>query len=306
MRILVFGRSGQLGSALLRSLRPCGLVIPAGRESADLESPKEIRRLLRNVQPDVIVNAAAYTDVDRAEAEPKIVRAVNGVAPRVMAEEALRSQSVFIHFSTNYVFDGSKREPYSEHDKPAPLNVFGTSKLEGEQGVEDVGGAYLILRTGWVFANHGVNFLTKVLQRAQQSKEVTVASDQVGVPTSASDLAVTTREILQALEHDSMRRGMRLYVTARRMSGVYNAVAGGHGTLFDFATAIVESARRGPLSQGLRIERLLPVGSHELPTKARRPAYSVLSRKKLLTVFGLEMPHWRAGLDRSLQALADA
>jgi dTDP-4-dehydrorhamnose reductase len=300
MRIVVLGKNGQLGRALQRELERCGLVIAVGRESADLEDPKQLRRYLRTISPDLIVNAAAYTNVERAESEPRRAKIINGVAPGIIAEEALRAQAILFHFSTDYVFDGAKREPYLERDTTAPLNTYGETKLLGEEAIEEVGGAYLIFRTSWVFSEHGENFLQKILRRAQVKKELAVVNDQVGVPTSASALAQATRGVLQKLQRDANYRGMRLYTAARKASGIYNAVCEGHGSWHDFAEAIVEFARTTALGNGLRVERVVPISSDQFPTKAKRPAYSVLAREKLQARFKIELPHWRSCMEQSL------
>jgi len=300
MRIVVLGRNGQLGCALQRELARCGLVIAVGRESADLEDPKQLRRYLRSISPDLIVNAAAYTNVDRAETEPRRAKVVNGVAPGTIAEEALRAQAVLFHFSTDYVFDGLKREPYLERDSTAPLNTYGETKLLGEEAIEEVGGAYLIFRTSWVFSGRGENFLQKILRRAQEKKELTVVNDQVGVPTSSAALAQATRGVLQKLQEDANLRGMRLYTAAKKASGIYNAVCDGHGSWYEFAEAIVDFARRTPLRDGLRVERVVPISSDQFPSKAKRPAYSVLAREKLQAQFKVELPHWRTCMEQSL------
>jgi dTDP-4-dehydrorhamnose reductase len=303
MRIVVLGRHGQLGCELQRELSRFGLVIPVGRESADLEEPKQLRRYLRNMSPDMIVNAAAYTDVDRAENEPRRAKVVNGIAPGIIAEEALRAQAVLVHFSTDYVFDGNKRVPYLERDDTSPLNTYGETKLLGEEAIQEVGGAYLILRTSWIFSDRGENFVRKILRRAQEKKEFTVVNDQVGVPTSAAALAHATGNILERIKTDASRRGMRLYTMAKRVSGVYNAVCEGHGSWFDFAEAIVQFARGTELGRGLRLERLLPISSDEFPAKARRPAYSVLAREKLQSSFKIDLPHWKTCLEQSVFAI---
>lgn len=305
MRIVVLGRNGQLGRELLVHLQSCGLVIPAGRESADLEDPKQLRTFLRSVSPDVIINAAAYTQVEQAETEPDLARAVNGYAPGLIAEEAKRCQAVFFHFSTDYVFDGEKREPYVEGDKTAPLNTYGQTKLLGERAIQAVGGAYLILRTSWVFGQSNQSFVRKILFAAQEKKRLTVVDDQVGVPTSAGALAKATGTVLERLKGESTRKGTRLYQTAKRYSGVYNAVCEGQGTWYQFAEAIVRTALTTPLASGLRLQELVPINSEEYPTKARRPAYSVLARKKLEEVFNLELPHWRTCLAENVRSLAE-
>jgi dTDP-4-dehydrorhamnose reductase len=306
MRIVVLGKNGQLGDELQREMRECGLVIPCGRESADLEQPRHLRKFLRNLAPDVIINAAAYTNVDRAEAEPKVARLVNGIAPGVIAEEALRAQAVLFHFSTDYVFDGEKNEPYLEGDDTAPLNTYGETKLKGEDAIAKVGGAYLIFRTSWVFGRRGNNFVSKIIHLAQEKKELTVVHDQVGVPTSAVALAEATRFVLEHLQADADRRGMRLYSAARRVSGIYNAVCDGHGTWHQFAEAIVENARHTSMNEGLRVQRVIPIESGQFPSKARRPAYSVLARTKLQRVFDIALPHWRTCLQTSVESLVQA
>jgi len=306
MRIVVLGKNGQLGDELQREMRQCGLVIAAGRESADLEDPKCLRKYLRSLAPDVIVNAAAYTNVDRAETEPKLARMVNGVAPGIIAEEALRAHAVLFHFSTDYVFDGAKHEPYLEQDATAPLNTYGETKLKGEEAIAEVGGAYLIFRTSWVFGRRGNNFVNKILHQAQEKKELTVVHDQVGVPTSAVALAEATRQTLERLKVDADRRGVQLYSAARRVSGIYNTVCDGHGTWHEFAEAIVDSARQCTLAPGLRVQRVIPIESTQFPSKAKRPAYSVLARNKLQKVFEIALPHWRDCLQTSVQALAQA
>ena len=305
MRIVVLGRHGQLGCALQRELSRFGLVIPVGRESADLEAPKQLRQYLRNMSPDIIVNAAAYTNVDSAENEPRRAKVVNGIAPGIIAEEALRAQAILFHFSTDYVFDGNKREPYLERDHASPLNTYGETKLLGEEAIQEVGGAYLILRTSWVFSDRGENFVRKILRRAQEKKELTVVDDQVGVPTSAAALAQATGRILDGLRADADRRGMRLYTMAKRASGVYNAVCEGYGSWFDFAQAIVHFARGTALRKGLRVERLLPISSDQFPSKAKRPAYSVLAREKLQASFNIQLPHWRSCLEQSVLGITE-
>jgi dTDP-4-dehydrorhamnose reductase len=306
MRIVILGKNGQLGDELQREMRRCGLVIAAGRESADLEEPKQLRSFLRNLAPDVVINAAAYTDVDRAEAEPKRARQVNAIAPGIIAEEAFRARAVLFHFSTDYVFDGEKQVPYLECDKPSPLNTYGATRLKGEKAITDVNGAYLIFRTSWVFGRRGNNFINKILHLAQERKELTAVHDQVGVPTSAVALADATRQVLLRLQSSAECQGIRLYNAARRVSGIYNAVCDGQGTWHEFAEAIIESARQTPLGEGLRVQNLVPIASTVFPSKAKRPAYSVLARNKLQAAFEIVMPHWRTCLQNSVQALSEA
>ena len=280
MRILLTGKTGQLGWELERTLPPIGEVIAFGRAELDLADKDQIVSVVRSARPDVIVNAAAYTDVDRAEREPELAHAVNATGVATLAEEAKRAEILLIHYSTDYVFDGTKDEPYVEEDHPNPLNAYGQSKLAGERAVRDIDGAYLILRTSWVYAPRGRNFLLTIRRLLREREELRVVSDQTGAPTSAAALALATRELI-------IRHGVGVLSDA---SGLYHMTAGGFTSWHGFATEIARLENIG------RPVRIIPITSSEYPTPARRPRNSRLSNEKLLQTFGIVLPHWEACL----------
>jgi dTDP-4-dehydrorhamnose reductase len=281
MKILLTGRNGQLGWELARTLAPLGELAAYDRTMLDLAKPDQIAAAVRAVKPDVIVNAAAYTAVDKAESEPDAAFAVNGIAPGLLAEGAKRAGALLIHYSTDYVFDGAKEMPYVEEDPPNPLNVYGRSKLAGEQAISDVGGQYLILRTSWVYAARGKNFLMTMRRLLREKDEFRVVSDQIGAPTSASTVAEATAELLR-------RQGA---VTLGAARGIYHATASGFASWHGFATEIARLERPdSPV-------RIVPIASSEYPSRARRPKNSRLSNEKLLQRFGIMMPRWEACLE---------
>ncbi len=277
MRILLTGRIGQVGWELERTLAPLGEVIATDRETLDLSDADAIRRVVREVKPEVIVNAAAYTAVDRAESEPEAAMRVNGVAPGVLAEEAKRLDALLVHYSTDYVFDGTKATPYTEDDIPNPRSVYGESKLAGENAVRAAGGRHLIVRTGWVYGPRGNNFLLTILRLAREREELRIVSDQRAAPTSAVALARATLDVLR-------RHGVGA-------TGLFHLTAGGETSWFGFAEAIVTRA-------GLpRASRVVPIPSTEYPVPARRPAYSVLDCAKASRALGVRLADWQVGLD---------
>lgn len=281
MKILLTGKNGQVGWELAHALAPLGEVIAVGREGLDLAVPDRIVSVVRSVRPDVLINAAAYTAVDRAENEPDAAYAINAAAVAVLADEAKRLQALFIHYSTDYVFDGTKDTAYTEEDRPNPLNVYGSSKLAGEQAIHDVGGAHLILRTSWVYSARGKNFLLAIRRLLQEKKELRVVSDQTGAPTSASMLADVTAELLR-------RHGVASLGDAR---GLYHATASGCTSWHGFATEIARLERLDVPVQ------IVPVASDNYPTAARRPANSRLSTEKLSRQFDIVLPSWEARLE---------
>ncbi len=246
----------------------------------DLAKPDQIAAAVRSVKPDIIVNAAAYTAVDKAESEPEAAFAVNAAAPGLLAERAKRAGALLIHYSTDYVFDGAKEMPYVEEDQANPLNVYGRSKLAGEQAIGDVGGRYLILRTSWVYAARGRNFLLTIRRLLKEKDELRVVSDQIGAPTSAGALANATAELLR-------QRNPTALGNAR---GIYHVTATGHTSWHGFA---VEIAR---LERAPREIRLVPIASSEYPLPACRPKNSRLSNEKLFLRFGVALPSWQACL----------
>jgi len=289
MRVLVTGALGQVGADVARLLHGQAEVTARSRGELDLEKPDDIRRNVREARPDVIVNAAAYTAVDRAESEEGRARAVNGVAPGILAEEAKRAGALLIHYSTDYVFDGETERPYVETYATNPLSAYGRTKLEGERAVAAAGGRHLILRTSWIYAPRGRNFMLTMLRLAAERDELRVVDDQRGAPTSSLQVARATLDLLEVQsEH----------------SGVYHATASGETTWFGFAGAIFD-ARKRKLGEAFRMPVLVPIRTVDYPTPARRPRNSVLSNAKLENVFGVRLGDWRDGLEEALAALGD-
>ena len=280
MKILLTGRSGQVGWELAHALAPLGEVIALDREDLDLSVPDQIVSVVRSVRPEVLINAAAYTAVDRAESEPDAAHAINAAAVAVLGEEAKRVGALFVHYSTDYVFDGTKDAPYIEEDRPNPLNAYGRSKLAGEQAIHDIGGAHLILRTSWVYSTRGKNFLLTVRRLLREKDELRVVSDQIGAPTTAGDLAQATAELLR-------RHGAAGLGDAR---GTYHATSSGSTSWYGFATELVRLERCE-----FRV-RVVPIASSEYPTPARRPKNSRLSNEKLFRRLGVTLPTWEVGL----------
>jgi dTDP-4-dehydrorhamnose reductase len=299
--ILLIGTNGQVGRELNSRLPRIAEVTPLDRQRLDLTQPEEIRRAIRALHPAFIVNAAAFTTVDKAESEESLARAINAEAPAVMAEEAKKIGASLIHFSTDYVFDGSKISPYVEDDPPNPQNVYGRTKLEGERAIQASGAAHLIFRTAWVYATEGRNFLLTILRLATQREELRIVRDQIGAPTLSSEIAAATTNIL-AQVRDNERRSFSL----ADLSGIYHMTAGGETSWYDFATSILEEAAASSAaspwfaaatsSLPLIARRVIPIATKEYPTQARRPAYSVLSNARLNRTFSLQLPDWRKQL----------
>jgi dTDP-4-dehydrorhamnose reductase len=287
-RILILGSTGQLGRELQRSFSGYGEVIARGRETVDFSGEDQLRSAVRTASPDVILNAAAYTAVDRAESEPDLAMAVNGHAPGVLAEEANRLGALFVHYSTDYVFDGTKAGAWEETDAPNPLNVYGASKLAGERAVEQVGGKHLIFRTSWVYGPHGKNFLLTMLRLGKERDLLKVVDDQVGAPTTSIALADATRSIVASIFEG--RCG-----SAESWAGVYHMTCGGSVSWRGFADAIFARAQN---LLGGRRPATAPIPTSEYPMPARRPQNSVLSNKKLNAAFGVQLPSWGDALDR--------
>ena len=291
-RLLLIGASGQVGSELLPRLSQLASVSAPDRSQLDLTSEESIRAVVRALRPAVIVNAAAYTAVDRAESEPQVAMAVNATAPGILAEEARRCRALLVHYSTDYVFDGSKRTPYLEGDATGPLNEYGRTKLLGEQRVAAAGGAYFILRTGWVYSRGGRNFLLTMLRLASEREELRVVDDQIGTPTPAAVIADATLTLLQP----HRRATEEAYEQACRLAGIYHAGCSGETSWFRFALAIFAQARKSGWGAGLRVTSVVPTTTEQYPTPARRPLYSVLCKDKIHRAFGIEPPPWEDGL----------
>lgn len=287
MKVLITGANGQVGWELQRALAPLGEVLALGHAQLDLADADAIRQALRHAAPDLIVNAAAYTAVDRAEQEQDLAQAVNGVAPGILAEEAKRLHAALVHYSTDYVFDGSKGAPYEEIDATHPQSVYGASKLAGEKAIAAVNCAHLILRTSWVYGARGKNFLLTMQRLAGERDELRVVDDQIGAPTWSRALAEATLLMLgQCLHKNSVTESLR------DKGGLYHLSAGGQTSWFGFASAIVQQAEKPP--------RMTPISTAEYPLPAARPAYSVLSNDKIARHFGIHLPDWRQSLNLCL------
>jgi dTDP-4-dehydrorhamnose reductase len=303
LKILLVGRNGQVGRELNALLPPLGEVVAVGREQMDLTRPDEIRRLVRATRPNLIVNAAAYTAVDLAEKEESTARAINAEAPGVLAAEAKKIGAALVHYSTDYVFDGSKQTPYEEDDAPNPLNAYGRTKLAGETAVRESGASHLIFRTGWVYSSEGRNFPLTILKLATQNEELKIVSDQFGAPTSSREIARATIEVLDQIMDPRANHPSKLDVT-----GTYHMTASGETNWYEFAKAILveaSHARRdvswlaaATNGRPLIAQRIVEIRSEDYPTAARRPAYSVLSNARLAETFDVRLPDWRAQLRR--------
>ena len=287
MRLLFFGGNGQVGRALQGFGTLGNELTVATRQDCDLTDAESVRSVVRRVRPEVIVNAAAYTAVDKAESDRESCFAVNAAAPRAMAEEAAALGAKLVHYSTDYVFDGTKATPYVEEDATGPRNVYGASKLAGEEGIAEAGGAFIILRTSWVYSNDGANFLKTMLRLRTERPELRIVADQHGAPTSADAIATATVRILTDAG------------AGKWTSGVYHMTAGGATSWYGFAKAIFARA-------GAPTPSLVPIESAEYPTPASRPANSVLSNEKFATHFGFRLPEWEQQLDAVMAARAAA
>jgi len=277
VRILLTGRNGQVGWELARTLAPLGEIIATDRAALDLADAGAVRRVVREAKPELIVNAAAYTAVDQAEAEPDLAMRINGAAPGVLADEAKRLGALLVHYSTDYVFDGSGKRAYAEGDATNPINAYGRSKLAGEQAIAASGARHLILRSSWVYGRRGRNFLLAILQRARSGAPLRVVDDQVGAPTWCRQIAEATARIVAG---------------GSGAGGICNLSAGGETTWYGFARAIIALS-------GIAAE-VKPITSAEYPTAAARPRYSVLDCARLSHEFGISLPHWRDGLARCM------
>lgn len=298
--IVVTGANGQIGYEAVRELEPLGAVVALTRSDLDLADAAAIRETIRRLRPGVIVNAAAYTAVDRAETERKLASAVNADAPAILAEEAKRLGALLVHYSTDYVFDGEKRSPYLETDPTNPLSVYGATKLAGEEGIQGVGGSYLILRTSWVYGARGTNFVRTVLRLAREREELRVVNDQVGAPTWSCSVASMTADIVG----HAQTRGEELGV---RPLGLYHLSAAGETTWYDFARCVLEN---DPHREEQKCQRVTPISSEEFAADAKRPiatrpAYSVLDNTAFGHRFGRSLPDWRQPIEAVLAQLHD-
>ena len=285
-RILLFGRAGQVGGEVLRLLEGRADVTAPAETQPDFRDADALRSAVRAARPTVVINAAAYTAVDRAESEPDVAHAVNAVAPGVLAEEAARLGALFVHYSTDYVFDGTKGAPYVETDIAAPLGEYGRSKLEGERRVLAAGGRSVILRTSWVYGPRGNNFLLTMLRLFAERDEVRVVDDQIGAPTTARYLAEATLRVVEA-------------APAAAACGLYHVTAGGRTSWCGFARRSLELDRR----PAKRCARIVPIATSAYPTPARRPAWSVLDSSRFAAAFGFAQRPWEGLLEEAMGEL---
>lgn len=295
MKILLLGKGGQVGWELQRSLAVLGDVVALDHDSSELcgdfANPEGIAQSVRSVQPDVIVNAAAHTAVDKAESEPELARLLNATTPGVLAREAKALGALLVHYSTDYVFDGSGEAPRDEHAATAPLSVYGQTKLEGEQLIQASGCCHLIFRTSWVYAARGGNFAKTMLRLAQERPTLSVINDQFGAPTGAELLAdVTAHAIRHVAQHPEHL-------------GLYHCVAGGVTTWHAYAQYVIETAKQLKADLALKVQAIEPVPTSAFPTPAQRPHNSRLDTHKLQQNFGLQLPHWQQGVQRMLQEI---
>ncbi|MBJ2162716.1 dTDP-4-dehydrorhamnose reductase [Acidovorax sp. IB03] len=292
MNILLFGKGGQVGWELQRSLAVLGHVTALDHDSTDhcgdFANPEGVAATVRALRPDVIVNAAAHTAVDKAESEPELARLLNATTPGVLAREAAALGAWLVHYSTDYVFDGSGTRPWVETDTPAPLSVYGRTKLEGEQLVQQSGAKHLILRTSWVYAARGGNFAKTMLRLAQERERLTVIDDQWGAPTGAELLADVTAHAIRHLQQRPQD------------AGLYHLVAGGEVTWNGYAKFVIEHASKAQSAIKIIAKEIAPVPTSAFPTPAVRPHNSRLNTTKLQTTFGLTLPHWQTGVERML------
>jgi dTDP-4-dehydrorhamnose reductase len=298
-KILLLGRNGQVGKELATQLPCLGELVAVDRQQVDLAKPNDVRDIIRQVHPSIIVNAAAYTAVDQAEKDDQAAQTVNADAPALMAKEAKKIGALLVHYSTDYVFDGSKNSPYGEDDSPNPVSVYGKTKLAGEDAIREVGHPFLVFRTAWVYGTSGRNFLLTILRLATEREELRIVNDQIGAPTWSSEIAAGTTRVLQMF----LERGLD---SLSDQAGIYHMTASGETTWYQFANAILEEAsriarevpwfRHATNGHALVTRRIFPISTAQYPTPAKRPAYSVLSNARLKRVFGFQLPSWPSQL----------
>jgi len=291
MKVLLLGKTGQLGWELQRTLQPLGDVIALSHPEINMMDPAGIRKAIRQHCPNIIINATAYTAVDKAENEPELAHAINAAGPGILAEESRQLNALFIHFSTDYVFDGVKNKPYVETDIPNPFNIYGKSKLAGEQAIQSIGGAYLILRTAWVYSTRRDSFLGKVLQWARQNETLKIVSDQVSNPTWARMLAEVTTLLIAKAGSDPAPYFREKY-------GIYHLAGSGYTSRFEWAQHILKNDAQ----QSEQIIRTLePALTQDFPSPAQRPLFSALDCTLFEKTFGLRLPEWQEALQLAMR-----
>lgn len=293
--ILITGKYGQVGWEMQRALLPLGHIVALGRQAMNLANNAAIREVIQHIRPDVIVNTAAYTAVDKAEEEQELAMQVNGIAPGVLAEETEQRKALLIHFSTDYVFDGTKQTPYTETDEPKPINVYGASKLAGEQAVRSTNADHLILRTSWVYGCRGNNFLLTMLKLMKERENLHVIADQRGTPTWARLIAETTAQIVK---QSLLERQQKTF-----QSGLYHLTTSGETTWHGFAEKIKDIARKQNKRDVLEICNIAPITTSEYPTPAQRPMNSCMAIAKLQQKYTMIMPSWDKALEFCMEEL---
>jgi dTDP-4-dehydrorhamnose reductase len=284
--ILLLGRHGQVAWELQRTLSTLGNITTLGSEELNLADRDRLRDTIRTLKPQIIVNAAAYTAVDKAETEVELATAINATAPTILAEETARLGSLLVHYSTDYIFDGRKEGVYVEDDATNPLGVYGQTKLDGELGIQSVGGNHLIFRTTWVYGRRGKNFLLTILRLAAERSELKIVADQIGAPTWSRSIASTTSQVLSQIVANPQAL----------KSGVYHLSAAGSTSWHGFASKIVDYARQADPGLQLAVEKILPIPASDYPTPAQRPANSCLDNSKLLKTYNLQIQDWERDL----------
>ena len=293
MRIMLTGATGQVGWELARSLMPLGQVVVLTRSQCDLSQPQTLSGIVQEIKPDVIVNAAAYTAVDKAEEEEALATTINGTAVGVLAEEAKKLNALLIHYSTDYVFDGNKPIPYLEEDIPNPINAYGRSKLAGEKALSQVGCDYLIFRTSWVYAAHGNNFVKTMLRLARERDELKVVADQFGAPTCAELIADITALALYKINNNPHLEDA--------LTGTYHLTAAGKTNWHSFCQFILETAIEFDYKLRISSEGVIPLTTAEYPMSAKRPINSLLDTSKLNNIFGIVAPFWEPHATRMIR-----
>jgi dTDP-4-dehydrorhamnose reductase len=286
--ILLLGKTGQVGHELQRSLAPLGTLAAPERAQLDIADPDAIRAMMRQVRPDVVVNAAGLTNVDAAEAQPELAMQINATAPGVIAEVAKSIGALLVHYSTSFVFDGGKREPYTEEDRPNPINAYGRSKLAGEQAIQACGGNHIIIRANWTYSSRRTNFVLKMLELARSKTEIKVVDDQIGAPTWAREYADATALMLKTQPH------------LRERSGIYNLSAGGQCTRHEWAALIIESAKTLTGAPG-GWAALARTTTREYAILAPRPLYTVTNNNKIRDMLGVALKSWGASMTKHMQ-----
>lgn len=286
--ILLIGSQGQVGTELKNILSPTYQLTAISRQEIDLNQPENLRTIIKDIQPQIIINAAAYTAVDKAESEPEIAHTINAITPQIIAQESEKIGSFLIHISTDYVFDGNSNFPYQENHITNPLSIYGKTKLAGEKAIQQTCENHIILRTAWVYGTYGKsNFVKTMLRLGKERSEIRVVTDQIGTPTWSQDIATTIRQIIPQLTSE--------------IAGIYHYTNSGVASWYDFAINIFQEAKK--LGFPLTINQVIPITTPEYPTPAQRPAYSVLSCDKISKLLGTYSPHWQQRLQLMLTEL---